>query len=247
MFKSISLYGAKSAAASTFKSPSGARPLSYTFALYKQKNKKSGGSKGKDRGAVKEDTDLAVEDPSHVLPNLEAKYKECLEQHRKKVTETKLGAANPKVFDKLEVEINKKPQIFTSLAQTALKGRNLIITVFDPNNSKHIVSSVLGSGLNMNPETVPNFPQQLKVPLPPPTAESRQEIAKQLKADFEKFKNSSDKHSLSTARASAMKELKTFEKTDTIKKISNDVEKLHKKYADELQTQFKAAEKSVVK
>ena len=247
MFKSIlntSLLGAKSSLA--FQRQSVVRSLSYTSVLYKPKNKK-GGSKGKGAAAKEQDEDVSVEDPSHVLPNLEAKYKECLEQHKKKISETKLGAANPKLFDKLEVEINKKPQIFTSLAQTALKGRNLIITVFDPSNTKHVVSTVLASGMNMNPETVPNFPQQLKVPLPPPTAESRQEIAKQLKVDFEKFKNSNDKHSLSFARASAMKELKKFEKTDVIKKTLADVEKLHKKYSEELQTQYKAAEKSVLK
>jgi len=120
--------------------------------------------------------------------------------------------------------------------------------VFDPNNTKNVVSSVLASGLNMNPETVPNFPQQLKVPLPPPTAETRQQIARNIKDEFDALKNSHDKFSLATARASAMKELKAFQKTDdAVKKVTQEVEKLHKKYGDELQTQFKAAEKAVLK
>ncbi|CCH44129.1 hypothetical protein BN7_3687 [Wickerhamomyces ciferrii] len=249
MFKSIvntsSLFSLKSLAGVSV------RPLSSTSILYKPKAKKGGkadkGGKGKNAKSEEEEEVVEEADPTIVLGKLEAKFKESLEHHKKRIAETKLGAANPKIFDNIQVEINKKPHIFTSLAQTALKGRNLIITVFDPNHSKNIVSSVLGSGLNMNPETVPNFPQQLKVPLPPPTVETRHEIAKQLKKDFDNFKNSNDKFALSTARAAALKELKTFKKSDAIKKVSNDVEKLFKKYSDELQNNFKAAEKSVLK
>jgi ribosome recycling factor len=187
------------------------------------------------------------EDPTAVIPQLEQSFKESIDQFKKKTNETKQGNSNSKIFDQLEVPVNhKETSPFTSVAQTSLKGRNLIITVFDPNNVKHVVSSVLSSGLNMNPQTVPNFPQQLKVALPPPTAETRKEIAAALKKDFEHFKQSPSKHSLSSARANALKELKAFEKNDKVKKVSQDVEKLHKKYVEELQKQFKTAEKSVL-
>lgn len=244
MFRSIVKTSLLSTRSSLVYRQPAVRSISSTAILYKSK-KKGSNKKG---AAQEQDDEVIVEDPSHVLPNLEAKLKECLEQHKKAMAETKLGSANPKIFDKISVEVNKKPQIFTSLAQTAIKGRNLIITVFDPNNTKHIVSAILASGLNINPEPIPNTPQQLKVPLPPPTSETKQQIAKELKKDFEKFKNSNDKHSISTARSATMKELKSFDqKSDQLKKIVKDAERIYKKYADELQAQYKAAEKSVLK
>lgn len=223
-----------------------ARPFSTGFAALK-KAKKGGKQDAKSHHQEAAAQETQEEDPSAVLKPLEASLKESIEVFKKRVNETKQGTANANIFDKLEVPVaHKEVYPFTSVAQTSLKGRNLIITVFDPNNVKHVVSSVLGSGLNMNPQQVPNFPQQLKVALPPPTAETRSEILAALKRDFEHFKQSPSKHSLGSARQHALKQLKGFEKkNDKVKKVLQDVEKIYKKYLDELQTQFKAAEKSV--
>lgn len=222
--------------------PLSARPFSTsTPTLKKAKKDKDHGKKGKE-----EPETTVEEDPSSVLTPLEAACKEAIELFKKKTAETKQGNANPTIFDQLKVEIHKENQPFTSIAQTSLKGRNLLITVFDPNNVKHIVSSVLASGMNMNPQAVPNFPQQLKVSLPPPTAETRKEIAAALKKDFDHFKHGTTKHSLSAARGHALKQLKEFQKNDQVKKLAQDVEKVHKKWVDELTKQYKQAEKSVL-
>ncbi|ONH69151.1 Ribosome-recycling factor, mitochondrial [Cyberlindnera fabianii] len=228
-------------------SPALVRCFSAHPALQKKASKPAKSKHVNKKAAAVDEEPLAEEDPSKVLKELEKQMSDSLEQFKKRLAETKQGAANPSVFDNLDVPVGHgETQPYVAVAQTAIKGRNLIITVFDPANVKHVVSAVLASGLNMNPQEVPNFPQQLKVPLPAPTAEHRKEIAKELKKDFEHFKQSPSKHSLSSARAVALKDLKSYVKNDTVKKAEKEVEKLHKKFLDELQKQLKAAEKSVL-
>lgn len=146
MFRSIAKRSLLYTRSSPVYSQPASRSISNTSVVFKASTAKKLFKKFK-----QEDT-FVIEDPSHVLPNFEAKLKESLEHHKKSITETKLGANNPTIFDKISVDTGKGRQIFTSVAQTAMKGRNLIITVFDPNNTKHVVSAILGSGLNINPE-----------------------------------------------------------------------------------------------
>lgn len=237
MFRSVAL---KFVSRNLVKAPQCApvKAFSTSFVTFK-KEKKS---------AAKEVAQEEVEDPSIILKSLEDKYKESLTQFKAKTAITRQGNSNPKIFDELKVSLNHNEVVdYLSIAQTSLKGRNLIITVFDPMYSKHVISAILNAGLNLNPEQVPNIPQQLKVSLPPITTESRLAILKELKKNFEFFKNSNSfKYSLSFNRAEALKELKQFKKNDQVKKVNQDVEKLHKKYTTDLQELLKSVEKQVM-
>jgi ribosome recycling factor len=212
------------------------------------KKVKAGKASSKHSSKVVEEEPLSQEDPSLILKELEAKYQESLNHFREKVAVTKQGNSNPNLFDDLKVALNHgEVADFLSIAQTSLKGRNLIITVFDPIYAKHVISAILQTNLNLNPEHVPNMPQQLKVSLPPVTRETKLDIVKELKKNFEFFKNSNSfKYSLSSNRADALKELKQFKKNDQTKKTTNDIEKLHKKYTNDLQELFRSAEKQIL-
>lgn len=215
-------------------------PRSYFFAapqrmfstsipvLKKVSKKASKGKKGEDEEVTE------VIDVKQYIQRATEKFNTTLELHKKRLNDFKLGAANASVFDALKV--GKDNVKFTDLATTSLKGRNsLIVTVFDPKDTKLVISSILGAGLNLNPERIANNDQQLKIALPPPTTETRKQTCKQLKEVFESFKNSANKSSLGHVRGEILKELKNIDKkNDSVKKITQDLEKLHKDYIGKL-------------
>lgn len=199
----------------------------------------------KGKVASTEEEEVEIVDPNLYVKELTTKFDKSVELYQKELNEKRLGSFNSKIFDKLEL---KNGKVFKDMASTALKGKgSLLVTVFDPNEVKNIVSAILAAGLNLNPERVPTNNQQLKIPLPPPTTESKKQLCKDLKAVFEKYKQSQSKNSLGHIRNEVMKELKGLQKKDeSIKKIIQNVEKIHKDYVTKMTDQLKQAEKNVM-
>lgn len=197
---------------------------------------------GKESPLLEEPT---VIDINEYVRTAQAEFAKTLELHKKKLNETKQSVANPHIFDNLKLKDGKA---FTDIASTSLKGKNsLLVTVYDPKDTKQVVSAIMAAGLNLNPERIPNNDQQLKISLPPPTTESRMNMCKELKAVFEEYKNSSSKHSLGHIRTEIMKDIKSLsKKDDSARKGIQDVEKVHKEYVNKLQDQLKQAEKSIL-
>lgn len=179
------------------------------------------------------------------------KFESVIETFGRTANEIKLGKTNPAIFDKLTINTHDGELPYTSVAQTAVKGRKFVITVFDPSHTKSIINAVLDSGLNMNPQIDPNNNQTLNVPLPPITTESKKENVKSLKLTFEKFKNGSgtkSSSSLSSIRADIKHRISKKKKlSDGEQRVVNDFEKLHKKFVDKLNDVFKASEKAIMK
>ncbi|GMM35986.1 Rrf1 protein [Saccharomycopsis crataegensis] len=209
--------------------------------------KKGGKAKGKAKNNVEPEAEEEEFDSVGFLRDVEKKYKDSIEVYKKKSSESKSGKTNTKIFDNLSIPLaHNQSAKFTDVAQTTLKGRNLLITLFDPNDSKHVVSAVLGAGLNLNPQVDQKNPQLLKVPLPAPTAEVKIEAVKNLKSVFETFKSSSSKFAFTSIRSDALKELKKLKGGDEVKKIMKNVEDLNKQYNKKLADQFKDLEKSMM-
>ncbi|ANZ76258.1 BA75_03050T0 [Komagataella pastoris] len=214
------------------------RHITHSAALLKAKKKHSNHHELVDEAPE-------VVNPKQILKEIEDKFKLTLQEHQKKINEIKLGKSNPKIFDSLKVSIAKDLQPFPSVAQTTTKGRNLLVTVFDPSLVKHVVSSILSSGLNLNPEIDPKNPQLLKVPLTAPSAETKKETLKALKNNLEHYRHSiTNRHSLASIRAHYLKEFKG-NKEDSIKKLVNEIEKVHKDYSNSIHEQFKKVEKTL--
>lgn len=170
-------------------------------------------------------------------------FAKTLELHKKKLNETKKGVSDPSMLDDLKMQDGVP---LKNVASTSLKGKNsFLVTVYDPKDTKQVISAILAANLNLTPVRVPNNEQQLKIALPPPTTESRQRLCKSLKAVFEEYKNSSSKHSLGYIRGEILKDMKSLsKKDDNVRKVMQDLEKLHKEYVTKLQEQLKQAEKS---
>ncbi|KAF3987386.1 hypothetical protein FT663_04481 [Candidozyma haemuli var. vulneris] len=200
-----------------------------------------------------EENEAAVGAPEVNFDELKTKMQAVIDRFGKVANEAKVGRTSPSIFDDLTIKTTDGDLPFTATAQTAVKGRNFQITVFDPSNTKNIVSAILASGLNMTPISDPQNKQQLKVPLPPVTTDSKKETVKQLKESFERHRNgpgghSKNAHTLASIRGDLKRRLsKKQKKSDDETKAWNDFEKLHKQYCDKLQDVFKAAEKAILK
>lgn len=201
---------------------------------------------------VQEDTskDAAAEVD---LDEVSRRFQSVLDKFSKHANESKLGKTNPQIFDNLQVETPDGELPYTAVAITAVKGRNFIMTVFDPANVKHVVNAVLASNLNMNPVLDPSNKQMLKVPLPPVTTESKKESIKQLKAVFDKLKNGAggsgkNASTLSAIRADIKNKISTKKKmSDQEQAFWKKVENVHKEYVKKLEDSFKTAETAIMK
>ncbi|KAK6204975.1 ribosome recycling factor-domain-containing protein [Scheffersomyces amazonensis] len=214
-----------------------------------KKNNKKGNAKEEE-----EEEEIQVEAPTIDFNDATTRFENLIQKFNKAASEIKLGKSNPNLFNKLQVKIHDEFIPFTSLAQTSVKGRNFVITLFDPNNAKHIINTILGSELNLSAQVDPTNKLALKVPLPPITSETKKESAKHLKEIYEKFKNANPKQhneSLGNIRAEIRskfeKTLKSNKKNDAEVKELAKFDKLHKQYSDKLSEAFKTAETSILK
>lgn len=196
-----------------------------------------------------EDAEEIVLDPKAILAGLKTKYDDSFTQFTKKLTEMKMGRANPAIFDKLKVKIDDSyVATFPEIAMTAMKGTSFLnITVFDPSHTKRVVSAILDADMNLNPEVDPKNEQLLKVKLPNSTKELKAKQIKQMKELLDLFKsNATFKYSLQSIRASFMKDLKNVEGSkDIVRKLTTDIDASYKTYAEKFTTAFKNTEKSM--
>ncbi|SMN18458.1 similar to Saccharomyces cerevisiae YHR038W RRF1 Mitochondrial ribosome recycling factor [Maudiozyma saulgeensis] len=221
----------------------------YKSSILSKKKPSKGSSKNKKdettNGASDEEEVILI-DVKQYVNEANDRYSQTLELLKKRLNEAKQGKTNPQIFDQLKFP---NGSVFTEMASTSARGKNsLLVTVFDPKETKNVISLIMGANLNLNPERIPNNEQQLKIALPPPTKESRLELAKSLKQITEDFKNSiSFKYSLGFIRRDILNKMKSFNKKENeVTKVLKTLENTHKDYVNKLQDQLKQAEKSVM-
>lgn len=225
------------------RTPVQARFFQRSAALLKKKPAKG---RKDDSAAAAEDDEVILVNVKEYVTEANDRYSQTLDLFKKKLNEAKQGKTNPEIFDLLKLP---NGSLFTDVASTSARGKGtLLVTVFDPKDTKNIISLIMGANLNLNPEKIPNNEQQLKVALPPPTKESRLELVKNLKQMTEEFKNSlSFKYSLGFIRRDILNKMKSFNKKENdVAKVLKNLETTHKDYITKLQDQLKQAEKSVM-
>ncbi|VEU21059.1 DEKNAAC102012 [Brettanomyces naardenensis] len=214
----------------------------------KKKSNKKGGNKKQD--AQDEENEVVEEiDTRKLLKEAENEFAKSIELYNKRVTQVKMGRANPSIFDGLQIQLaNQRKAKFQDVAQTTLKGgKYLTVTVFDPHDTKNVVSAILAANLNLNPEADPNNPQLLKVQLPNSTKEWKAKQLKELKELTDDFKTAhNNKSSLANLRGRYLKQIKDVDGSkDVIRKLETDIDKLFKEYATKLADSFKSSEKTL--
>lgn len=223
------------------------RQLHYSLILNaKNKNKHANDKGKKNNNSNDKDDTVDIVDVQQYLTQAKTKFDKSLTLHEVKLNECKQGISNVHLFDSLTLPNGTK---FTDVATTAQKGKNmLLVSVFDPNDVKKVISCILASGLNLTPEKMSSDPneQMLKITLPPKTKESRLQQVKELKQIFEGFKSSNSNYSLGVIRRDYLNKLKKIQQNDDVKRCAKDLEALHKDYVNKLQEQFKHVEKNII-
>lgn len=216
--------------------------------------KKKSGGKSKGNAASEEPAKSHAEISEVVdLADLKTKFQASVESFKERTAVIRQGKITPAVIEEITVTThNHTEEPLRNIARVALKGpRAMTVTVFDPKNVKHITAAVIASGLNLNPQPDPKSPEQiLRLPLPPTTSETKKEIIKDLKHEFEHFRNSPAKKSLTAVREDALKHVKKAGKSlskDQVFEAKNDIEELFKSGAKNLADALKQAEAATMK
>ncbi|KAI3406002.2 IPI1 [Candida oxycetoniae] len=220
--------------------------------------KKKSKGKGKHKKSERENELDESDEYEGVTPTIDFRdatdrFESYLSKFRKSANEIKLGKLNPKIFDGLMINVGNNKDVqevpFPSVAQTSVRGRNFIITTFDPSNAQSIINAIIGSGLNMSGTVDPQNKMNIKIPLPPITQETKQNSVKLLKQLFEKTK-SNKTGSLASVRGDIRqnfnRDLKHHKISDYEKEQLNELEKLHKSYLEKLHDAFVEFEKSIL-
>ncbi|CAK9437135.1 uncharacterized protein LODBEIA_P15470 [Lodderomyces beijingensis] len=230
------------------------RSLHATYTLNSKKNKSKSKKLDKEDEYVQHEAETEKITPTIDFKSTETKFENVLARFEKLANEIKLGKINPKIFDNLTVNVGNNTNVdevpFTSVAQTSVKGRNFIVTMFDPSNADSIINAIIGSGLNMSGTIDPANKFNIRIPLPPITQETKKHDAKTLKELYEKFRNNKT-GSMNSVRGETRSKfqghLKHHKLSDTENKQLEQLEKLHKVFADKLQASFKSFEKAILK
>ncbi|KNE57704.1 ribosome recycling factor [Allomyces macrogynus ATCC 38327] len=164
-----------------------ASPVPWTAAPargYAKKTDNKKGASGKKGGK----NDAAANDEGAEAVDLDVvfdvtKMKDQLDQQIAKMRAAwehfNLGKASPTMLDKVVVAHKKAHVPLPQVAQVSLKdAHTLLVIVPDENFTKAVETAIRSSGLNLNP--MPDTKNSLKVPVPKPTAELRQSLAKQV-------------------------------------------------------------------
>lgn len=179
-------------------------------------------------------------------------FEKVIKSFRYKANEILLGKLNVKIFENLVVKTVNGNQNFKNLCQVSIKGKNIIITLFDSKNSKCIINTILNLNQNYTVQIDPNNEYIIKLIIPPVSTENKIERAKFLKDFYELTKSSSSKtkFSLSGIRSefknSFFKIVNKTKLSDDQKMILDKFEIIHKDYVKILTEIYKETEQKIL-
>ncbi|KAF3919777.1 hypothetical protein ABW20_dc0108603 [Dactylellina cionopaga] len=198
---------------------------------------------------------LAAETPSddpYNFTKFDDSVKHAVEGCKNDITQFKAfsGRVDPSVVENLIVTIShgKKDEVgakevkmkLSELAHVAPKGREFILTVNDE-TYVHNIKNTLLSQMSLNPQPVsPSTPNILKIPIPMPTKESRQETANLVQKAGQKWLDR-----VQHIRGAHFTHLEKLRKAGTAR--PDDVKKAEKKLQEKLDKTNKELKQSIEK
>lgn len=153
------------------------------------------------------------------------KMKNYLIKYKEELSKLRADRADPTIFDNLKIDAYGKSESLNKLAQISLKTPKLmIINVYDESLSEDIVNIILNSNFNLTPQIKNDKKNEIHIPIPKTTKETRDEHIKTAKLSQEK-----NKQSILGIRKELMNELKKIQN-----KISEDDNKIVKDKIEKL-------------
>jgi len=125
-----------------------------------------------------------------------------------------------------------------SLAKVLVQGTNALqLSVYEGSNAPAICKAIERAELNLMPEAIG---KTIRVPVPRPTQETRNVLAKQVNKGGESCRNQIRNH-----RQTAMKEVKAHPSKETVRRQEKEVQKLHDDFIGKVDAAVQAKEKEI--
>ncbi|KAI8079957.1 ribosome recycling factor domain-containing protein [Halteromyces radiatus] len=172
---------------------------------------------------------------------IEVKFNHVIHTLQEQFNTLRVGRANPALLDTVRVNIEDTNFPLRDLAQVTIRDpQTLLVSVHDTEYQTAVDKSIREAGLNLNPVIDSKF---IRVPIPKPTKESREKMAKVASQTAEQIKSR-----VRLVRQDGMKQLKTDAKTqskDDIKKMEKLVQTLTDKYNKQVDDMLKSKLKEI--
>ena len=162
--------------------------------------------------------------PNQITEEVKTKLAAATEHFRQELAKIRTGRAHPGMLDNIKVEVYGQAMPLKAVAGIATPEPQLLqVTPFDPNNLQAI-SQAIGAdqSLGLNPS---DDGRVVRIPIPPLTTETRQQMVKILGQKMEDC--------LISARSARHEALKKAEAAERDKSISRDELDRIKKQIDE--------------
>ncbi|KAI9483986.1 MAG: ribosome recycling factor domain-containing protein [Benjaminiella poitrasii] len=154
------------------------------------------------------------------------RFDQSISQLKEHLSTMRIGRATPSLLDNVRIRIEHSHYPIKDLAQITVRDpQTLIVTVHDSDYISAVDKSIREAGLNLNPIMENKI---IKIPVPKPTKESRDKLAKLVNTTGEQTK-----HKIRSFRQDGLKQLKHDAKhspADNIKKLEKSVQNLTDKY-----------------
>lgn len=120
------------------------------------------------------------------LKDSEKKMAAAVEFFQKEARGFRTGKAHPALVETVTVDVYGTTMRLSDVASISVAdARQLVISPYDSNNASAISKGILAANLNLQPEVEGAI---VRIKVPEPTAEYRQEVVKQLKRKCEEAK-----------------------------------------------------------
>lgn len=173
------------------------------------------------------------------LREVEDKMKGSVSFFQQEIQAFRTGRAHPALVTNVPVEVYGANMRLADVASVSIpENRQLLISPFDSNNVSAIAKGLLAANLNLNPEIEGNL---IRLKIPAPDANQRQELVKQLKRKAEDAKVA-----VRNVRRESLDKLKKSSETeDGIKSLEKKIQDLTDTYCKQIDELTKTKESEI--
>ncbi|KAG0170491.1 hypothetical protein DFQ30_002404 [Apophysomyces sp. BC1015] len=180
----------------------------------------------KKKGAATEENDTVAEAKQFDSKQLDERMVNSINTLKEHLASMRVGRANPALLDTVRVRIENANYSLRDLAQVTIRDpQTLMVTVHDSDYLSAVDKGIREAGINLNP-VIDN--KIIRVPIPKPTKESRDKMAKLANQSGEQAKGK-----IRSLRQDGMKQLKhdaKLQSADENKKLEKAVQTMTDKY-----------------
>ncbi|KAH8679821.1 ribosome recycling factor-domain-containing protein [Tricladium varicosporioides] len=227
------------------RNPTSLRNFSNSSVLHKKKSRAD-----REQAAEAAENAEPVEDPFD-FSILDASIAKALDRLSNDLSKLRTGGRfNPEVLENLRVHLNKnskKSERLSDLAQVLPKGGRMLMVLVGEKEHVHAVTTAIqgAKDINLQPQQDSENENQLNIPIPPPTKESRDLALSQASKTGETAKTA-----VQAARAVQQKRLRAMElkktvRPDDAKKAHKEMEKIVEKGVGDVKKAVDAARKGM--